>query len=751
MAIFFNENSKEFHLQNSKISYIIKILKNNQLGQIYYGKRINHRNSFEHLFKIKRRVLTSCLYEGDLEYSLELIKQEYPSYGTSDYREPAFQIKQQNGSKVTNFQYKSHNIYEGKPKLEGLPAVYVEDNKEAETLEVVLEDELINSQLILYYTIFEDYPVIIRSAKFINNGQEDLTLLRAMSMCCDLPDSNFEMLQLSGAWARETYVKTRKLETGIQSISSTRGSSSTNHNPFIALKRTETNEYLGEVYGFSFVYSGNFLAQVEVDYDNVSRVTMGINPFDFSWTLKTGESFQTPEVVMVYSDKGLNDMSQIYHRLYRNRLARGKWRNERRPVLINSWEATYFNFNEEKIVNAAKASYDLGIELFVLDDGWFGKRDDDTTSLGDWYPDKRKLPNGIKGVAEKINAFGMKFGLWFEPEMISRESELYKKHPDWVMKTKGRNQCHGRNQYVLDFSNKEVVDYIYEAMSKILRDDKVSYVKWDCNRNLSEIYSQAYPPERQGEIAHRYILGVYALYERLINEFPNVLFESCASGGGRFDPGMLYYAPQAWASDDTDAVERLKIQYGSSMVYPLSSIGSHVAASPNHQVGRTVPMHTRANAAYFGTFGYEVDLNTLTEKEKLEVKEDIKFYKQYSKLIHDGLFYRLRSPFEGDGNIVSWMVVSEDKNEALLAIYNILLKPNDGYYRILLKGLNPQFKYSISGCDDIFFGDELMNVGFIFDQDFLKNTPNERMGDFMSRVFVIKSTGSHRIKVSRAK
>lgn len=739
MAIFFNGNSKEFHLQNSKISYIIKILKNNQLGQIYYGKRINHRNSFEHLFKIKRRVLTSCLYEGDLEYSLELIKQEYPSYGTSDYREPAFQVKQRNGSKVTDFQYKFHNIYEGKPKLEGLPAVYVEDNKEAETLEVVLEDKLINSQLILYYTIFEDCPVITRSAKFINNGPEDLTLLRAMSMCCDLPDSNFEMLQLSGAWARERYIKTRKLETGIQSISSTRGSSSANHNPFIALKRPETNEYLGEVYGFSLVYSGNFLAQVEVDYDNVSRVTMGINPFDFSWALKTGESFQTPEVVMVYSDKGLNDMSQTYHRLYRNRLARGKWRNERRPVLINSWEATYFNFDEEKIVNTAKASYELGIELFVLDDGWFGKRDDDTTSLGDWYPDKRKLPDGIKGVAEKINSFGMKFGLWFEPEMISKESELYKSHPDWVIKTKGRRQCHGRNQYVLDFSNKEVVDYIYEVMSKMLRDAPISYVKWDCNRNLSEIYSRAYPPERQGEIAHRYILGVYSLYERLIDEFPYILFESCASGGGRFDPGMLYYAPQAWTSDDTDAVERLKIQYGSSMVYPLSSMGSHVAASPNHQVGRTVPMHTRANVAYFGTFGYEIDLNTLTEKEKLEVKKDIKFYKQYSKLINDGFFYRLRSPFEGDGNIVSWMVVSDDKKEALLAIYNILSKPNDGYYRILLKGLNPQFKYSIFGCDDIFFGDELMNVGFIFDQDSLKNNPNERVGDFMSRVFVIRA------------
>lgn len=746
MAIFFNEATKEFHLQNSKVSYIINTMRNDQLGHIYYGKRINHRESFEHLFRIKRRVMTSCLYEGDLEYSLELIRQEYPSFGTSDYREPAFHIKQENGSRITDFKYKSHTIYGGKPSLNGLPALYTEDDKEAETLEVVLEDKLINAQLILYYTIYEDYPVIARSAKFINNGQEDLTLLRAMSMCCDLPDSDFEMLQLSGAWTREMNIKLRKLEMGIQSISSTRGSSSTNQNPFIALKRNEANEHSGEVYGFSLVYSGSFLAQVEVDYDNVSRVTMGINPFDFSWVLKSGENFQTPEVVMVYSDKGLNGMSQEYHKIYRNRLARGKWRNSRRPILINNWEATYFNFDEEKILDIAKAAKELGIELFVLDDGWFGNRDNDTTSLGDWYPDKKKLPGGIKGLAEKIEAEGMKFGLWFEPEMVNKESELYKKHPDWAINTAGRTMCHGRNQYVLDFSQSRVVDYIYEAMAAILREAKVSYVKWDANRNMTEIYSSAYPPERQGEIAHRYILGVYSLYERLIKEFPEVLFESCASGGGRFDPGMLYYAPQAWTSDDTDAIERIKIQYGSSIVYPLSSIGSHVSASPNHQIGRATSMKTRANVAYFGTFGYEMDLSTLTSEEKLKVKEYTAFYKQYAKLIHDGSFYRLISPFEKDGNIVSWMVVSEDKREGLFAIYNILTKPNHGYYRLYMKGLNPDLRYSIQGSEAVYSGDELMNAGFIFDENSLKSSQDEKIGDFMSRVFVIKSTNVCRQK-----
>ncbi|EOD00898.1 alpha-galactosidase [Caldisalinibacter kiritimatiensis] len=734
MPVYFNEKTREFHLQNQEISYIIKVLKNNQLGHIYFGKRVKHRRSFQHLLRSKPRALTACVYEGDLDFSLDLTRQEYPSYGTTDFREPAFQIKQQNGSRITNFEYKTHKIYKGKPRLEGLPATYTEKNQEATTLEITLKDELINVELILLYTIFENYGAIARSVKFVNRGKEKLNVTRALSMCVDFMDSDFEMIQLSGAWARERHVKSRKLEMGIQAISSTRGASSANQNPFIALKRFNTTEDIGEVYGFSLVYSGNFLAQVEVDYDNVSRVTMGINPFDFSWILEEGESFQTPEVVMVYSDKGLNKMSQTYHELYRTRLARGKWRDKVRPILINNWEATYFDFNEEKILEIANDSKELGVELFVLDDGWFGKRNDDTTSLGDWFVNKEKLPSGIKGLAEKIIEMGMEFGIWFEPEMVNKESELYKKHSDWVIKVPNRRMSHGRNQYVLDFSRKEVVDYIYEMMSSILREAPITYVKWDMNRNITEIWSKALPPERQGEVSHRYILGVYSLYERLTKEFPHILFESCASGGGRYDPGMLYYAPQTWTSDDTDAVERLKIQYGTSFVYPISSIGSHVSAVPNHQVGRITNIDMRGNVAYFGTFGYELDVTKLPQEEKEKIKEQIKFFKENRQLIQQGMFYRLISPFEGNSNITSWMVVSQDEKEALLGYYQVLAKPNEGFVNLKLTGLNPDYKYIIEGREGDYFGDELMNIGLILD-----HSKDIGIGDFVSKIFKIKA------------
>jgi alpha-galactosidase len=739
MAIFYNEETKEFHLQNDNISYIIKILKNNQLGHLYFGKKVRHRDSFAHLLNIQPRALTACVYEGDLKFSLEYIKQEYPSYGTTDFREPAYQIKQENGSRITDFQYKSHRIYSGKPKLEGLPATYVEDDSEATTLEITLEDSLINSEITLIYTIFENNNAIARSVRFTNKGNEKLNLIRAMSMCVDFPDSNFEMMQLSGAWARERHVKLRRLQTGIQAISSTRGASSAFQNPFIALKRLDATEHTGEVYGFSLVYSGNFLAQVEVDHDNASRVTIGINPFDFNWLLEPGQSFQTPEAIIVYSDNGLNGMSQTFHKLYRTRLARGQWRDKIRPILINNWEATYFDFNEEKILCIARTAKEFGIELFVLDDGWFGKRNDDTTSLGDWYPDEAKLPNGIKGLAEKIVNMGLKFGLWFEPEMINKQSELYKKHPDWLINVPGRSQSHGRNQYILDFSKSEVVNYIYEAMAKILREAPISYVKWDMNRNMTEIGSAALPPERQSEVAHRYILGVYSLYERLTSEFPHILFESCASGGGRFDPGILYYAPQTWTSDDTDAVERLKIQYGTSMVYPISSMGSHVSAVPNHQVLRITPIETRANVAYFGTFGYELDLNKLTDEEKNKVREQIKFFKKYRELIQKGGFYRLISPFEGDGNVTAWMIVSENKKQALVGYYQVLARPNAGFEMLKLKGLNPNFEYEIVGREETYFGDELMNIGLVLKEKCqMPLALEEESKDFSSIVYEIR-------------
>lgn len=431
---------------------------------------------------------------------------------------------------------------------------------------------------------------------------------------------------------------------------------------------------------------------------------------------------------MVYSDNGLNGMSQTFHTLYRKRLARGKWREKARPILANNWEGTYFDFDEDKILAIAKEAQKLGVELFVLDDGWFGKRNDDTTSLGDWFPNEEKLPNGITGLAEKVTDLGLKFGLWFEPEMISKESRLYEKHPDWLIHVPNRRLSHGRNQYVLDFSRKEVVDYIYGMISDILRNAPVSYVKWDMNRFMTEIGSKELPAERQAEVAHRYILGVYDLYERLITEFPDILFESCASGGGRFDPGMLYYAPQTWTSDNSDAVERLKIQYGTSFVYPLSSMGAHVSAVPNHQVGRITSIKTRADVAYFGVFGYELDLTEMTEEEKDMAKEQIKFYKQHRELIHNGKFYRLQSPFEG--NVTAWMVVSEDQTEAIVGKYQVLAEPYPGFNRLLLTGLNPDFEYQIEGKEGSYYGDELMHVGINLDTT---------MGDFTSEIFYLKA------------
>ncbi|UOQ50139.1 alpha-galactosidase [Gracilibacillus caseinilyticus] len=738
MAIIINQQTKEFHLQTKNSSYIFNVLENEQLGHLYYGKKIRHKDSFEHLLVKMNRGNTSYLKEGDMSFSLEQTKQEYPSYGTTDYREPAFQVLQENGSRITNFQYLSHRLLTGKPKLTGLPATYAEKGDNVETVEITLYDEVIDAELVLLYSVFEEQDAIVRSARFTNQGHSGLQLTRAMSASVDLFDSDYEMLQLSGAWIRERHLKTRALQSGIQSISSTRGASSSHQNPFLALKRPATTEFHGDAYGFSLVYSGNFLAQVEVDYLDVSRVSLGIHPFDFNWLLENGESFQTPEVVMVYSDQGLNGMSQQFHDLYQNRLVRGKWRNQTRPVLTNNWEGTYFDFNEEKIVEMAKQSKELGVELFVLDDGWFGKRDDDSTSLGDWFVDERKLPNGIKGLAEKIVALDMDFGLWFEPEMISKVSHLYEQHPDWLIQVPDRNLSHARNQYILDFSRKEVVDALYEMMADILSDSPISYVKWDMNRYMTEIGSVALPAERQQEVPHRYILGVYDLYERLTSAFPDILFESCASGGGRFDPGMLYYAPQAWTSDDSDAVERLKIQYGTSLVYPISTMGAHVSAVPNHQVGRSTSLRTRAEVAYFGAFGYELDVTQMPEEEKAEMKEQISFYKQHRALFQIGTFYRIHSPFELDGNRTSWMMVANDKSKAIVADYHVLCRPNPGFVRLQLIGLDPEADYQIVGYEGVFHGDELMEVGLQLDHEqFREYEAFEAVGDFYSRIFIL--------------
>lgn len=479
---------------------------------------------------------------------------------------------------------------------------------------------------------------------------------------------------------------------------------------------------------------------------------IGINPFGFSWCLKPGQEFQTPEAVVVYSAEGLNGMSQSLHRLYRYRLARGEWRDKVRPILINNWEATYFDFDEEKLVNIAKTAKDDGVELFVLDDGWFSTRCGETSGLGDWWANTDRLPNGIKGLADRIEDLGMKFGLWFELEMVNKDSELYRSHPDWIIHTPGRRISHGRQQYVLDFSRKEVVDYIYEMVAKILSESKVSYIKWDMNRFITECFSAGYEANQQGEIFHRYILGVYDLYERLTSTFPHILFESCASGGGRFDPGMLYYAPQAWTSDDSDAAERLKIQYGTSYAYPISSIGAHVSVVPNHQLFRVTPMETRGNVAYFGAFGYELDLTKLSVEDHKIVRSQIAFVKKYRSLIHNGTFYRLKSPFEG--NITAWMVVSADKKQAIVAYYKMLNDVNCEFRRIRLQGLDQDMLYheadlNAEGIDTscsksvltgTFYGSELMNVGLVTsDASAGEVSPQNHCTDFWSKIVVLEA------------
>ena len=736
MNIVYHKQTQTFHLYNTKISYIMKVLKDGSLGQIYYGKAIKDRESFDHLLQVEHRDMAPCTFEGDSNFSLEHLKQEYPSYGHGDLRHPAVDILQSNGSRIVEFLYDSYQILPGKPKIKGLPACYVENNDEAMTLIITLKDELLSLYIDLHYTIYNNYPVICRHAEYRNMGDQ-VVLQSALSMNLDLPDDQYTMIELTGAWARERSINKRKLSPGIQSIYSMRGTSSSNFNPFIALQRENTTENSGEVYGFSLIYSGNFIASVEVDTYHVSRVALGIHPNCFNYELNHLETFETPEVAMVYSDEGLNGMSHAYHELYRNRLARGKYRNLPRPILINNWEGTYFDFNEQKILEMAKLSASLGIELFVLDDGWFGKRVNDHAGLGDWYPNLEKLPNGIAGLSRKIEALGMKFGLWFEPEMVNKDSDLYRAHPNWTLETPNRHSCHGRNQFILDYSNPEVVDYIYNLMNKIIQESKISYIKWDMNRCMSEVYSSVHSPNEQGKVMHQYILGVYSLYERLTSQYPDILFESCASGGARFDPGMLYYAPQGWTSDDTDAIERVKIQYGTSLVYPISSMGSHVSAVPNHQLHRNTPLATRANVAYFGTFGYELDVTKLDQKTLETMKKQIQFMKDHRELIQQGDFYRLKSPFENDET--SWMVINKEKTKAIVGYYRPLNQVNVGYNKIKLTSLDPELVYTIDGVDH--YGDELMNFGLIitrgsFDYDASLGSND---GDYYSRLYILEA------------
>jgi alpha-galactosidase len=730
---------RQWHLANGRLSLVLGVHDDGSLGLLHLGGPLARGRSYRHL--VPRG------WAGFSNRLADPIALEVPTPGSGDFRVPALVVEQPDGSSVLELRYREHRTAAGKPDLGALPSTYVEADDEAETLEIDLADERSALVVTVAWTIFRDRPVLTRSICVRNDGADRLDLRTVMSLSLDLPDSGWTLVHLAGAWARERHLIERPLVPGRQSIASVRGSSSNAHNPFLALRRASTTEAHGEVLATTLVYSGNFLGEVEVEAYGTSRLRLGINPETFSWALEPGSTFQAPEAVVVWTPDGLGAMSDAFHTLFRERLARGFWRDRPRPILVNNWEGTYFDFDEERLVAIATVARDLGIELFVLDDGWFGKRDTDDSSLGDWFVDRRKLPNGIDGLSRRIADLGLRFGIWIEPEMVSRRSELFAAHPDWAFQVPGRPLTEGRQQLVLDLGRPEVVDHLTGVLSELLASGPISYIKWDMNRWVTEPWSGALPADRQGEAFHRHILGVYELYRRLTSHFPEVLFESCASGGDRFDAGMLAFAPQAWTSDDTDAIERLAIQWGSSLAYPQSSMGAHVSASPNHQTGRHTPISTRAAVAFFGAFGYELDTTALTAEERDAVRDQVAFFKEQRELFQFGRFVRLRSPFEGDGNETGWMVVSEDRRRAIVGWYRVLNHANPRPARLVPRGLVPELDYRIRvwpAVDDAVTranaltrrGDDLQAAGLLFDVE--RHSAME-LGDFWSRLFVLEA------------
>lgn len=706
--ILIDEEKKMFHLRGKNTSYVMQVLEGGYLAHLYWGKRVTAYRQSNRIIYMDRGFSPNPPNK-DSTFSLDTIPQEYPGYGNGDFRTPAYQVEDVNGHRLCDLRYKDYRVTQGKQNLEGLPATYESAPGDVWTLQIMMEDVHLGLEVELNYAIFPELDVITRSARFINNGENNIQLARGLSMSLDFREADFEMITLYGAHNNEKNLARRKVVSGTQLVESTRGASSAHQSPFLALTRKETNEETGEVYGFNLVYSGNFTAEVQVSPYDTTRVSMGINPFDFSWLLEKGETFQTPEAILVYTDEGLGGMSRRLHHLHRYNLMRGKFQHKLRPILINNWEATYFDFNEEKILTLAEEARDAGIELFVLDDGWFGKRNDITSSLGDWFVDEQKLPNGLHHLANRIVKMGMAFGIWFEPEMISLNSELYRQHPEWCIQVPGRPMTIGRHQFVLDLSRPEVQEYLFSSISAILENNPITYVKWDMNRNMTDIGSCSLPKERQKEVSHRYILGLYQLLEKLTARFPNVLFEGCSSGGGRYDSGMLYYMPQTWASDNTDAICRTNIQYGTSLIFPSITMGAHVSAAPNHQVGRYTSLETRGNVAMAGNLGYELDLTKSTAEEKKIIKEQIKRYKEIRETVQKGTLYRIFSPFEG--NEAAWNHVSKDLKTVVAAYVKVLSLPAAPIRTLKLKGLDPHALYRERESGEIYGGDELMYAG----------------------------------------
>ena len=723
MSVTFNEEKKIFRLDTEKSTYVMGVSPEGFLGHIYYGDRL-FMEADNYLLRMEEPPYTPSVNKREKSAFLDFFPMEYPTGGIGDYRESCLNIRNAAGNMGCELHYTGHEIYKGKKGLKGLPASFATED-EAETLEITLKDADLDLEVVLSYTAFEKENVITRSVRVQNQGKEDLRIEKILSACLDMDNENFSMLSLHGTWARERHIQTGELHYGKQVISSARGESSHQEHPFIALVTNGTEQENGKVYAMHFVYSGNFMAETELcQFDNL-RMTMGINPEEFSWLLTPGEEFQAPEVVIVYSGNGLGAMTRSYHDFYRNHLIRSKFKYEKRPILINNWEATDFDFNTAKLLDIAREAKKCGIEMLVMDDGWFGKRNSDNCSLGDWKVNEEKITGGLKHLVDEVNKIGLQFGIWFEPEMISPDSDLYRAHPDWAIQIQGREATQSRNQYVLDFSRPEVRDYAYECVASVLRSANIAYVKWDMNRQLSDLGSSYLPKERQQELFHRYVLGVYELQERLVTEFPDLLLENCSGGGARFDPGMLYYSPQIWCSDNTDAVERLMIQEGSALIYPLSVIGAHVSDCPNHSVGRVTPFETRGHVALAGTFGYELDITKIPEEDRALIPEQTATYNKYRHLIQQGEYYRIAS-YRENHKYDCWALSSQDKKEVLVTYVQVLGVPNSHSRKVFLRGFDPKVTYRLEGTEETYTGEMLMKGGFLM-KDF--------WGDFKSRLY----------------
>ena len=698
--ITFDGEKRLFHLRNDFLSLVLCLRPDEEgaeeLLMAYLGAPLDNA--------------AACLYLTDLNEgaSFDSLRQALPyacpTEGRGDYRPSLVCASDGQGQRCTELFYHSHRIEPGKPSLAGLPAAYVEKAEEADTLYITLRDGLTGLCAELRYTLYVRRPAAAVSILYCNGGEKALTLLNAGSACVTLP-GRYDFLHLHGAWAKERSVERISPAALTRSIASARGASGHEHNPFAVLAAPDTTEFSGECLGAALVYSGDFLISADENAYASTRLILGLNPRTFSWRLNPGNQFQSPEALLVYSDRGLNAMSQAFHSLIRQRVCRGYWRDRERPVLINNWEATYFNFSHEKILTIARAAAQAGIELFVLDDGWFGRRNSDNCSLGDWTVNREKLPGGLSALARDINALGLKFGLWFEPEMVSPDSDLYRAHPDWCLHAEGRRRTTARQQLILDMSRRDVQDYVVEAVSSVLRSAPIEYVKWDMNRNFKEAGSALLADGRQGETAHRYMLGLYRVLEAVTSAFPRVLFESCSGGGGRFDAGMLHYMPQTWTSDDTDAVERLRIQYGTSLCYPVSAMGAHVSAVPNHQVSRITSMRMRGDVALGGNFGYELDLSVQTPEDTEEICRQVKLVKALRRTTQQGVFTRLQSPFED--NIAAWQFA--DGNRVILCAYRVLNRPSAAPVRIRLRDV-PEGTYTAPDGVPVTAGD-LMRAG----------------------------------------